>query len=75
MTCETVKIGNAVAIVCSRGRRSRKRCACGRPATKLCDHRDVGRRKTCDEPLCDQHAVRIGANIDFCPLHAREHSK
>lgn len=72
MTCETVRIGGVVAIVCGRGRRDRKRCHCGAPATKLCDHRGAGRKKTCDAPLCDAHAVRIGANIDFCPGHAKD---
>lgn len=67
MTCETVRIGDTVAIVCGRGFR-RKRCACGRPATKLCDH-PKPRRGTCDAPLCDRCAVNIGPDRDLCPTH------
>lgn len=69
MTCETVKIGNAVAIVCSRGRRTRKRCACGMPATKLCDHKEPGQRRTCDAPLCNGCATPAGPDRDLCPAH------
>jgi hypothetical protein len=83
MTCETVRIGGAVAIVCSRGRR-RKRCACGRPATKLCDAlrgasgevsaspqaRDRRATRTCDAPLCGRCAVPAGPDRDLCPTHS-----
>lgn len=75
----------------------RLQCAhCGRPATKLCDFvvREPGRKLNladwaggkCDQPLCDQHATRVGSihvdyadngrrrgqwlSIDFCPDHA-----
>lgn len=71
MTCRTVKVGSAVAIVCSRGER-RRRCGCGRWATKLCDARVErrGRRATCDRPMCDRCSTSVGQNIDHCLAHA-----
>lgn len=68
------------------------RCAyCDAPATKLCDYRArearVGGDGTCDTPLCDAHAKRVGSfhvdyisqgrrrarwqSIDFCQEHAQ----
>jgi len=52
--------------ICSRGRR--KACACGRPATKLCDFPLRGGRK--GAPLCDAHAHAVGPNRDLCRAHA-----
>ena len=66
MTCSTVKIGNTVAIVCTRGQR-RRRCACGRLATKLCDF--PRGRGTCSKPLCEACAVAVGPDRDHCPDH------
>lgn len=48
-------------------------CGIGRPnvpATKLCDY-PLGRGRTCDAPLCDRHATRVGENNDNdrCPIH------
>jgi hypothetical protein len=41
---------------------------CGRPSTKLCDGPGPD-GETCDAPLCDDHARRIGRNRDLCPVH------
>ncbi len=44
---------------------------CGMPADFLCDY-PVGRRRTCDQPLCEKHRIHQGAewqDIDFCPTH------
>lgn len=51
MTCERVTLPDGgAAIVCSS--RRRRRCACGAPATLLCDWKVPGRRTgTCDAPL------------------------
>jgi len=46
---------------------------CSRLATRLCDY-PMGNGRTCDAPLCDECAsspYEIGADIDFCPTHAR----
>lgn len=67
MTCHTIKSGRGNAIVCTRGPRTR-RCACGNPATKLCDF-PMGNGKTCDVPMCDACAFGIGPDIDVCSHH------
>lgn len=44
---------------------------CGRMAVALCDY-PVGQRKTCDQPLCERHSIKQGAewqDIHFCPTH------
>lgn len=76
MICESVDLGNGMrAIVCGSGRRKRKRCDCGAPATRECDFqiamaRDFGERgRTCDKPLCDRCAVHVGEDCDYCPGH------
>lgn len=72
MTCETVKLpGGGTAIVCSRGARPLKRCACGAVATKLCDA-DTGNGKTCDRPLCSSCASSPAPEIDYCPDHSNQ---
>ena len=71
MPCNFIDLGNGVSIVaCSRGS---KRCRCGRPRSKLCDFPLKGSKlgQTCDEPLCDRCAKRVGQNRDYCPAHAR----
>lgn len=49
-----------------------KACSvCGAPADYLCDY-PVGKRKTCDQYLCDKHAIKQGCewqDIHFCPTH------
>lgn len=69
MTCEFVKLpGGGSAIICGRKSKTQK-CACGKPATRLCDHPSIKRSGTCDRPLCDTCAVRIGPDTDYCPDH------
>lgn len=68
MPCKTINLGDGVAIVCTHGRSKPRPCSvCGRPSAKLCDHPIVG--GTCDKPLCDQCAVPMGKNRDWCPSH------
>lgn len=56
---------------------------CGAIATKLCDYRIIETGGTCDNPMCDAHAQRVGAmfmcgrgknrknsradTVDYCP--------
>lgn len=51
-------------------------CCRKRPATKLCDFPTgvvttsidfVPRRTTCDRPLCDECAIHVAEDTDFCP--------
>ncbi len=65
------------AHVCIRGNRSRKLCSapgCTAYADRACDFPvNVPRRKsrTCDAPICNQHAAKMGDEIDYCPPHKR----
>lgn len=84
MKCDRVQFTGGVAIVCSRGSRSRKQCSvpgCGKRVERECDAPVFrGSRyqpATCDRALCATCAVRIGVSrdgdsVDFCPPHARE---
>lgn len=73
MACESVKLPDGgTAIVCG-PRRPSKRCACGRPATLLCDWKVPGKRSgTCDAPICDRCATSPAPDKDLCPAHASE---
>lgn len=67
MVCEHVALPDGGhAIVCS----SRKRCACGRPATLLCDWIVPNRKSgTCDTPLCRCCTMSPAKDKDLCPTH------
>jgi hypothetical protein len=41
---------------------------CGAVGDNLCDW-PMGRGKTCDLPLCDDHAREIGMDRHLCPVH------
>lgn len=44
-------------------------CAhCAAPSGFLCDY-PVGKGKTCDAPLCDDHASEIAPELHYCPGH------
>jgi hypothetical protein len=72
MACEHVSLpGGGAAIVC--GPRRRQRCACGRPASLLCDWKVASRRSgTCDAALCAGCAASPAPGKDLCPAHAAE---
>lgn len=40
-------------------------------STLLCDH-ELEDGKTCDAPLCPDHATAIGPDRHLCPRHVRE---
>lgn len=69
MACEHVPVpGGGVAIVC--GVRRRK-CPCGRRATRECDWKVPSRKSgTCDKPLCDRCTSSPAPDKDLCPAHA-----
>lgn len=64
------KDGQMMKIVCSRG--SSKCRWCGNRSTKLCDFPVNGR--TCDAPMCSNHAKYIRREVDYCPDHATYHA-
>jgi hypothetical protein len=68
--------GHVRGFRCSRGRKNRPPlCAyCNRPSTKLCDGPAANPgpglfQKTCDVPMCDQHAHPGGQDVDYCEAH------
>lgn len=69
MTCERVILPDGTAAIVCSGRR-RKRCACGRPATRLCDWKLRSRSGTCDTPLCAACTASPAPDKDLCPAHA-----
>lgn len=73
MPCNHVKVGDNVAIICTRRgpRRLCKHPDCGAWVTKECDYPVPERRsRTCDTGFCDQHGVNVGPNKDHCWKHA-----
>ena len=65
------RIGNA--IVCT----ETKRCACGAPATLLCDWKfkaDGARfeRGTCNAPICERCAHKPAEGKDLCAKHGAQ---
>lgn len=76
MKCDRLQFPDGTtAIVCSRGRRHRCEApGCSSSATRQCDfpvNRPGKRSRTCDRWICEQHAKRVGADVDWCPPHAR----
>jgi len=75
MPCQHVKIDGVSAIVCG-PRTRRRKCACGRPSSRLCDWKIRGKKSgTCDKPLCDRCARQPAPEKDLCPEHAAEWDK
>lgn len=73
MPCQHVRLPDgSAAIVC--GPRPRiKRCACGRPADKLCDWKVKTKKSgTCDKPICSKCSHVPAPDKDLCPDHAAE---
>lgn len=53
------------AIVCG----NRQKCRdCGGVSRFLCDH-PVGDGKTCDRPMCGEHATEVGPDRHYCLIH------
>ena len=78
--CMHVKVGNDVMIVCGSGKKPTRppKCAfCDRQSTRLCDFvvsppQQITHKRTCDAPMCDEHAARVGKIRDLCPRHAKQ---
>jgi hypothetical protein len=46
-------------------------CECGRITDLLCDY-PMGRGKTCDKPMCAEHAFEIAEDKHLCLIHHAE---
>ena len=77
MTCEPIRVGDDVGIVCHRGPR-RVRCYhCGAASDRVCDgklprvrHPRKSGSKLCNRPLCADCALHVdGHDVDFCRSH------
>ena len=70
MGCATVRFANgSTAIVCGRGKGSAKPCVvCGGMANLQCDHprRPKPSRARCNAWMCQEHAVHVGEDLDWC---------
>lgn len=66
--CEYLDLGNGnFAIVCGTRKRT-KFCKCGRAADLLCDWK-MPEGKTCDAPICRQHALEVAPDKHLCVFH------
>jgi len=72
MHCQRVQMPNGLfAILCSSGQVRRQVCrcrSCAQPAPFLCDFR-LGNGKTCDAPICADHAWQPAEDKHLCPQH------
>lgn len=75
--CEWVKLpdGTVASVRFAGSRPKPKKCAwCDKMSTKLCDYRlspaaQVTHVRTCDAPMCAEHATPVGPDRDLCPNH------
>ncbi len=79
MPCSTIRLDDGTVAHVRYSRAPRRKCKwCSRWSTKLCDaarpHNPAivsHQRKTCDAPMCDEHATSIGPDQDLCPDHIK----
>jgi len=77
MPCEEIRLPGGGVVFVSYAKPRYKKCRwCQRGSTKLCDFvisppEQVTHKKTCDSPMCDDHAKSVGPNLDYCPDHAK----
>lgn len=76
MACVRIRVHGELAWLCGDfSNDERKPCAeCGVMPSKLCDY-PIGNERTCDRLLCEDCAVKIQGDIDYCPSHATEWGK
>lgn len=68
--CQTVATPHGTAIVCG-VRMSRRRCACGRDAQRLCDWKVTAKASgTCDAAVCNACTTSPAPDKDLCRKHA-----
>ncbi len=73
MPCQYVKLPNGGYAIVKLSRTPPKKCSvCSAPrADKLCDF-PIAEGKTCDSALCNNCAVRVGTDLDYCPKHPND---
>jgi hypothetical protein len=74
MVCRVATVNGVTAIVCGPRPRRKKCCVCSKPSTVLCDWK-IGGGKTCDRPICEDHAEHVGDDKDLCPEHREAYRK
>ncbi len=67
MTCYHVKLANGANCIIT-GKLGPHCADCRGVGEILCDY-PVGKEKTCDRPLCRDHATAIAPDIDYCTSH------
>jgi hypothetical protein len=73
MPCEWRRLADGTVVhIRTSASKAQACCACARRATLLCDGPPPpgAKRKTCDAPLCPEHAVHVGPDRDLCPACA-----
>lgn len=71
MACDRIKLSGAplqTVIVCSRGNRGRRCCACTLAGGFQCDWK-ISDSKTCDAFICPDHALQVDKDKHLCPEH------
>jgi hypothetical protein len=66
--------GKAPASCCARVALGGLNVPCRAIAPFLCDHVNSD-GKTCDAPLCEEHATLAGPDFHLCPLHVKQRSE
>ncbi len=74
MPCTTVKLGDTTAIVCSRGPRPKRCCACHLQGTYLCDWK-LASGGLCNKPICPDPATEVAKDKHVCPEHLETYEK
>jgi len=77
MPCAKLPWGDGSMIVCGSKVRPGPKCwvsHCPTPAIKDCDW-PLPDGKTCDRPICNDHADHVGEDKDWCPAHSIEAAK
>lgn len=75
MGCERIDMGKGnFAFVCSRGRKAKPKCKCGREARYQCDD-ETAPGQTCDAYICPTCATWARKKVDthYCPEHKAAH--
>ena len=71
MGCLTINTPTGKMFICGKGMKPIHCKECGCHSEYLCDF-PVGKDKTCDAKLCDDHAHEVAPNIHYCKSHHEE---
>ena len=77
MGCQKVPWGDGAVIFCGATLKPAPNCSapnCTKPSTIECDW-PAAEGKTCDKPVCGDHAEQVGPNKHWCRDHSIEHAK